>query len=283
MMKHISTAELLHKTTQLCLSRKALVSTGVILFGVLSAGAALYTQRVMATPFSVVMQAMQSSSFGTSIMQAESGGTDAIMRVILDAQTNSQVGLEALDILSSSLMPIIRIMLINMLITFCITFISSVYFLLAAVPNKPSVLKACVHVWLHIPAVIVIFMWSSVRSFAWVPVIGPIIGLIVYPRFLLAPVIHVATNKGAFASVQQSYADSKGHAWYILSAFSIVSTITSVLAFVIIALFAFTLDPIVGQYSVIIRSILWQIALAYTVVSLVVLWMQTEDDSLTTA
>lgn len=55
-----------------------------------------------------------------------------------------------------------------------------------------------------------VYVWSFLRSFAWVPVIGLVIGIVLGPRFVLAPWIELHEHAGVRASVTESMRRTKG-------------------------------------------------------------------------
>ncbi len=54
-------------------------------------------------------------------------------------------------------------------------------------------------------------IWSFLRSFAWIPVIGFIPAIILGPRFIAAPLIFLTEGKGVMQSVSDSYSRTKGY------------------------------------------------------------------------
>jgi hypothetical protein len=58
-----------------------------------------------------------------------------------------------------------------------------------------------------------VWVWSFLRSFAWIPVVGLIPAVVLGPRFLLAPVFVADKRTGICASVEQSHVATRGH-WH---------------------------------------------------------------------
>lgn len=54
-------------------------------------------------------------------------------------------------------------------------------------------------------------IWVFLRSFAWVPIAGVVLGIILGPRFILAPVLLIKEKKGVFESASASYERTKGY------------------------------------------------------------------------
>lgn len=276
MMIILTTKQVLQKTTQLCLERLALFTTGILLFGVLSAATTLWVESHFSAG-ALTVDKVQSSDLGKILNKLQTGETVDILSIAHEIQANSTAGLDALSLLSS-FMPTMYAILWSAFASMIIAFISSIYFVAMSVPLQPSVLTTVLQFWLSIPAMILILIWSSVRSLSWIPVIGPLIGLFLYPRFMFAPIIYMGGEKNLLLAVKESYTKTAGHSWYILSVFSIVSFIAMVVAFIAVGLLAFSFDSFLGQYSVFMRGIVWQAALGYTVLSVVIMWREQEPE-----
>jgi hypothetical protein len=53
--------------------------------------------------------------------------------------------------------------------------------------------------------------WSILRSFVWIPFAGPILAIIFFPKFLLAPIYLLEQNKGIRESTRLSIANTRGY------------------------------------------------------------------------
>lgn len=56
-----------------------------------------------------------------------------------------------------------------------------------------------------------VYVWATIRSFAWLPFVGWIIAIVVGPRFVAAPLIHLTEQKSITQSVSESYRRTKGY------------------------------------------------------------------------
>lgn len=273
MMNRIPTSALLSATWRLCRVHIQLFLAGVILFGSVSAGFSLWMEAGSEDILQTVLAPLHQNSDQLSVLTdaLQNGSSEDTLNLLMALQGEQMAGLDALSMIGS-LMPVLKIALWSALFSFVIACVSSLYFLCCALVQPSTISKVLIRFFLSIPSMIMIVLWSSVRSFAWVPMVGPIIGLILFPRFLFAPVVSIQEKKNAFASVQESYQKTKGSAWYVLSAFTAISTVALFAAVVTIVLLAWTLDPYIGSASVFVRSMIWQMTIGYTVAGLVVMW-----------
>lgn len=63
----------------------------------------------------------------------------------------------------------------------------------------------------YLPRMFGISIWAILRSFIWIPIIGIIPGIILGPRFWLAPIFAVQNNEGITKSVEHSYQATRGY------------------------------------------------------------------------
>jgi hypothetical protein len=73
-----------------------------------------------------------------------------------------------------------------------------------------------------------LILWVIIRSFAWIPIVGAIIALFRIPRFVLAPVIMLAEEKGVLESASESYRRSKGHSGKIFGNIFVVGIVLGI-------------------------------------------------------
>lgn len=108
-----------------------------------------------------------------------------------------------------------------------LTLIMSTYYTVLAIEGKsakvtfgriPGLLLPMLGVW----------VWTFLRSFAWIPVVGFIIAIIIGPRLALSSVILVKEGSGVFESVKKSYAATRGY-WGKIVGNMIVMTFVLVL------------------------------------------------------
>ncbi len=81
--------------------------------------------------------------------------------------------------------------------------LSATYFILLALRQQSADVVASSIPSLALP-MIGLWIWTFIRSFAWIPLIGVVFALYYYPRFLAAPIFLVEQDKGVFDSVKMS-------------------------------------------------------------------------------
>lgn len=94
-----------------------------------------------------------------------------------------------------------------------------------------------------LPSLFLLNVWSFIRSFVWIPILGLIPAVILTPRFVAAPIILLAEGKGVNASVSDSYRRTRGYWGKIVGngfaasivAFVTVGVITTVLSMLLVS------------------------------------------------
>lgn len=274
MMQILTTKEVLAKTTAFCKQRLLLFIGGALLFGVLSGVAALIVEAHFAPSIAQNMEQFKSGKLGSLLTQLESGDVGSIDQLMSQVQSGG-AGLDALSMLSL-LMPTVYVLIWSLFISMIISLISSAYFFYMCRSDARSIAKSFGMSIALAPAMLLLATWSSVRSFSWVPFIGPIIGLILLPRLLFAPVAYIVDDVSLSKAVSTSITGTKGSAWYVLSVFSYVTTIVAIATFIIVFIVALFTDALLGSYAVLVRSAIWQAALGFSIISLVIMWEEPE-------
>ncbi|MBU0458744.1 hypothetical protein KKF03_04860, partial [Patescibacteria group bacterium] len=87
------------------------------------------------------------------------------------------------------------------------------YFLVLAVDQELSIgalINKAIRVFVPL---IGVSIWATIRSFAWIPILGIFTGIYYFPRFAFAGVILVGEKKGVIESVNESLSRTKG-SWF---------------------------------------------------------------------
>lgn len=82
-----------------------------------------------------------------------------------------------------------------------------------------------------------LWIWTAIRSFIWIPILGLIPAIILGPRFVLGPVIMIKEKKGITQSVRESYARTSGY-WGKIVGNMIVAVLCIILAGIVAAMIA---------------------------------------------
>ncbi len=130
--------------------------------------------------------------------------------------------------------------------------ISSAYFLRLSLSATQDVMAPVKPAFSLFFPLLGVWIWSFLRSFAWIPIIGLIPAIILGPRFALAPVIMATEKKGVTESVRLSYDRTKGY-WGKIVGNAIVASLCVFLAMIVIDIVASILGsiiPLVGLWVV---------------------------------
>ncbi len=100
--------------------------------------------------------------------------------------------------------------LLSLLIQAVILFVAATFFLLLALSGLQSAYEVSQRLPGMVFPMIGLWLWMILRSFLWVPFLGPFIALYFFPRLALAPVILASGERGALGSVQESMCRTKG-------------------------------------------------------------------------
>ncbi len=97
------------------------------------------------------------------------------------------------------------------LVIFLLAAIANTYFYTVATDSSLSIGAALARTPKLVLPLIGVWVWSFLRSFAWIPFIGIIFGIIIGPRLILAPAILIGEKKGVIGSVRESYQRSTNY------------------------------------------------------------------------
>ena len=109
-------------------------------------------------------------------------------------------------------------LLLSVLSNSVVAFLASVFFLLLAISGSESAYDTARRVPLMALKMAGLCIWMLVRSFLWVPFIGPLLFIILLPRLALSPVILAASGGGIFASIRLSMKQTRGRWFSVFSA-----------------------------------------------------------------
>ncbi len=156
---------------------------------------------------------------------------------------------------------------LSVLIGFLLWVLSNAYFLVLALGTIDAQKAAKRVPGLFFP-LLGVWIWMFLRSFAWIPFIGIIPGIILGPRFALAPVILVQEKKGVMQSVSESYARTSGY-WGKIVGNMIVMIICVVVASMLVGIVAGILGAMVPFVGMWIMSVAKYVLMAFGVTFMV--------------
>lgn len=137
----------------------------------------------------------------------------------------------ALDMMGGTL-PLFGAFFIGMML---LTLVSSAFFLILAVEGSTSVMSTMRKVPSLIFPLLGVWIWSFLRSFAWIPFIGIVPAIIIGPRLIMSSVILVQEQKGIMESVSLSYERSRGY-WGKIAGNCIVSALVVMVVVMVLSI-----------------------------------------------
>ena len=149
---------------------------------------------------------------------------------------------------------------LSFLLNTIILFIACVFFLLLAGGSVVSGYQAASQLPIMLLKMLFLMFWFFVRSFLWIPFLGPPIALLMIPRLILAPAILANGTMGVLASTSESLRRTK-HRWFQVL-FSLLGLVLSSAAFLFLAMM---IVSIVTLLSLKLGFLLWLLLLLGTV------------------
>lgn len=162
------------------------------------------------------------------------------------------------------------VMGIGLLISILIGTAAQAYFLLLALGKGKDAIAILNGVPKLFLPLLGVWLWSVLRSFIWIPILGLIPAIILGPRFLLAPIILVREGKGVLESVQSSYVRTSGY-WGKIIGNLIVVALVCFLAMIVLGLLSPVFSMIAPVISLWYGAVVKQVASAFMVVFAVAL------------
>lgn len=96
------------------------------------------------------------------------------------------------------------------LLSMLISALAAAYFLSIAVFGIADVGLAFNKTIGNVLPILGLWIWIFIRTFVWIPVLGIILGIILGPRFIIAPLHLLEGKKSIFDSASMSYEETKG-------------------------------------------------------------------------
>lgn len=272
---------LLSTTLSRCRERSQPFLIGVLLFGTLVAIVSTVSSRRIEGQ---IWQGMQRIGIDQNRMvelqtKLQSGDEDAIQNAALEMETVME-GIDGMPeeernalfrregmMMMFQVLPVLGFGLFAWAL---ISLLSSTYFLLFGIGKGKDAVEILSNGLRVIFPLLGVWIWSFLRSFAWIPFIGFIPAVILGPRFALAPVILVTQHKGVTESVSESYRMTTGFWCKIVGNLIVVGLILMAINW---ATGLITIPIAMGSrvLSIWIHSVVQQGAMAYGVVFFVLL------------
>lgn len=191
-----------------------------ILIGSLVFGIALTTTESMLTDAATRSVQDRFGAMNTEKMEElseriESGDEEAFQEMMMELGVvgdSGKIDEEKMEHMATgfmmSLMPSFGLFAIVMMI---ISLVATTYFWVLALHESEDALSIAKKTPTLIVPMLGVWVWSFLRSFAWIPFIGIIPAIVLGPRFAFASIILIKEKKGVVESVALSYERTRGY------------------------------------------------------------------------
>ncbi len=122
---------------------------------------------------------------------------------------------------------------IGMLILMIVHMLSASYYSVVAVRGVKDVGAVFQQAFPLILPLVGLWIWTALRSFIWIPIIGFIFAIILGPRFIAGPVLLIRDNKGIMDSASESYKRTNGFWGKIFGNMFVVAIATAIIGMII--------------------------------------------------
>jgi len=163
----------------------------------------MFTEEKMKKMEDLSMKAMQGDMDAAAELEAMGTEMEAAAGQMEDAMKD-------MDISASMVGKFAGMLGTAMLLSFLISAIAGAYFLSVSVFSIASVGAAVNKTIATVLPVLGLWIWLVIRTFVWIPFIGIITGIILGPRFIVAPINLLEGGKGVFESATISYSQTAG-------------------------------------------------------------------------
>jgi hypothetical protein len=209
---------LLSETFAYCKAHWQPLAVGVVVFGVVTG---VVSASLAATAGGAMVQGMDQMGLDTERMQQladrmEQGDETAmdelegLLADEFDGMTDDQVAGRVGGPVAGMMATMVPAIGVSLVITWILSLLAFAYYAIVAVEGK-DVNGTLARVKSAFFSLFLVNLWTMLRSFIWIPILGLIPAIILGPRFVAAPLIHLTEGKGVTASVSDSYRRTRGH------------------------------------------------------------------------
>ncbi len=236
--------QLLSETTTYCKTHWKSLLLGAVIFGVLMgiASIALGVQASREVQMGLGQMGIDLEQMEQLGERMEAGDEaalaelEALMRDRFDGMSDDQIAREMMGPSMAMIGRMLPAIGLGVVINFLLMFFAHAYYALVAVEGQDmgNTMKRAKKELLPLTGVSI---WSFLRTFAWIPVIGIIPAVILGPRFIAAPLIYLTEGKGVTASVSESYRRTQGY-WSKIVGNMIVAILIMIVASIVLGMIA---------------------------------------------
>ena len=218
------------------------ILTGVIVFGLITAGAQIYMAQEVQTGMNNILEEMGTSTVEMEeIVERVGAGDEGAMEELVKKMAEAGAALEGMEEMEKtaymetqakqimlSIMPEVGMLALVLAVVY---FLGSLYYFVQAVDKEKSVGKIVKRaISLILPIIGVTIIFAVISLIGVIPILGAIILLIIMPRLSLACYLIAKEKKGVFESIKLSWKRSKGYWCKIVGNFLLLGIILAVIA-----------------------------------------------------
>lgn len=165
----------------------------------------------------------------------------------------------------SNMIPIIAFVTFGI---FILTIIVSTFFTILAVEGSTNFMTTLRRVPSLILPMFGVWIWSFLRSFAWIPIIGVVLAIIIGPRLIMSSVILIKEKTGVRESVKLSYNRSRGY-WGKIVGNCIVAALVTMLAMLVLSMVIGMSAVVSGTLAAMLGALAQNLTMAYGTIFIV--------------
>jgi hypothetical protein len=231
---------LLSETVTYCKAHWQPLAVGVAIFGVVMG---VVSASLAVTAGGAMMKGMNDMGLDTERMQqlaermeqGDESAMDELEQMLageFDGMTDEQVAGRMMGPAGNMMATMVPAIGVSVVITWILSLLAFAYYAIVAVEGKDvnGTLSRVKSVFFSL---FLVNLWSMLRSFIWIPILGLIPAIILGPRFVAAPLIHLTEGKGVTASVSDSYRRTRGY-WAKIVGNVIVAMLIALVATIVL-------------------------------------------------
>lgn len=198
---------LLSQTSSLTQKHLQTLLIGAVVFGLVTGALHMNLQKTAMNGMNTMMQGMETGAGSMQdVMERMQAGDEQAAEEF--ARQMEAMGEDGQEMMKRQAMGMMGAMLpavgMSVLVTMLVSLLAMTYFTLVALSPE----KSLGDIVSSMPAVLVpmvgLWVWTFIRSFAWIPFIGIIFALVFMPRFIAAPIYLIEQKKGVLESARLS-------------------------------------------------------------------------------
>lgn len=240
------------------------VLIGAVLFGTILFGVQLTFEKIaLKAAMDGIVEKGNWGHLEVLVERMQSGDEEALGSIMHQLHMMADNGDIAPDVsvllLQNVLVSILPSVLMLMVVSFMVLLAGSTYYITVATGKESDTLSALKRVPGLLLPIVGVSVWAFLRSFGWVPFIGPLFAVIIGPRLILSSVILVQEGRGVIESVRLSYERTTGY-WRAIVINLFVMMLAILLALIVAAIVMAVMSgisPMLGAYFATVMQLLF--------------------------